>query len=190
MDETERKSYRYRRAVPRPRPRSSRYPTNLPHPLFWVRRSLKSSILRVLLIRTPFEREHKTPQGETIWTNDQKIEQKIDRVYSTLVALTGLCMLASPLWALAFANGTVYGLAIITGFIALFFFLVAVATYSAVLTYFCRWWLYECICAVVRSGEQGLEIYLRCKLCGEGRTYCTLMLILRATSPQPTFAGS
>jgi len=125
-------------------------------PPSWVRRALESTFTRTSLYRRPFVRRaqdaeliEKSTQGETIWTNDRKIQQMIDRVYSVLVALTGLGMLAGPLWWLAFAKGVVQRLAIITGSIAIFFFLVAVAAnvrifdalaaaaaYSAVLTVF------------------------------------------------------
>jgi hypothetical protein len=60
----------------------------------------------------------------TTWQDDRKVEG----CSSTLVAVIGLGMLVGPLWILAEVSNPMHRLGIITGFIALFFVLVKVAT--------------------------------------------------------------
>lgn len=107
----------------------------------WLRNILEAtSVLRVPGVRRFFERsprdrdlikEATATQDEkegTRWPNDKRVEG-----FSTLViALIGLGMLVGPLWWLAFVNGLLHRLSIITGFIAVFFILVEVATDAGV----------------------------------------------------------
>lgn len=62
--------------------------------------------------------------GQTKWHNDKRVE----RFSSIVVALVGLAMLTGPLWILEYLSGSALRLGVITGFIAVFFVLVAVAT--------------------------------------------------------------
>lgn len=98
----------------------------------WFRNVLERSlILRTPVIRTVFERQPEEYQAintntQTIWQNDRRIEG----LSGTIIALVGLGMLLGPLWVLQVFNNSPASvrLGIITGFIALFFVLVAVAT--------------------------------------------------------------
>jgi hypothetical protein len=98
----------------------------------WFRNVLERSlILKFPLIRPLFERQPEEIRAintntQTIWQNDKRIEG----LSGTIVALGGLGMLLGPLWVLEVFNSSRADvrLGIITGFIALFFVLVAVAT--------------------------------------------------------------
>jgi hypothetical protein len=82
--------------------------------------------LRRFFKRTPREYDLiKDNSGAyTTWQDDRKVEG----CSSTLVAVIGLGMLVGPLWILAEVSNPMHRLGIITGFIALFFVLVKVAT--------------------------------------------------------------
>lgn len=81
---------------------------------------------------------------ETVWPNDQRMET----VSSVMISIIGLAMLIGPIWALAFISPMEYRLAVISGFIVVFFLvlaftrsrlyeaLAATAAYSAVLVVF------------------------------------------------------
>jgi len=98
----------------------------------WFRNVLERSlILKFPVIRPLFEREPEEYKAintntKTIWQNDKRIEG----LSGTIVALVGLGMLLGPLWVLQVFNSSANSvrLGIITGFIALFFVLLAVAT--------------------------------------------------------------
>jgi hypothetical protein len=98
----------------------------------WFRNVLERSlILKFPAIRPFFEREPEeyriiNTNTKTIWQNDKRIEG----LSGTIVALVGLGMLLGPLWVLEVFTGfsSSVRLGIITGFITLFFVLVAVAT--------------------------------------------------------------
>lgn len=85
-------------------------------------------LLRIPVIRNVFDREpddfNIIKDSETIWHNDKKVE----RFSSVVVAIVGLAMLTGPLWILEYVNGAAIRLGVITGFIAVFFVLVSVAT--------------------------------------------------------------
>jgi hypothetical protein len=87
---------------------------------------LRMQGLRRFFKRTPREYDLiKDNSGAyTTWQYDRKVEG----CSSTLVAVIGLRMLVGPLWILAKASNPMHRLGIITGFIALFFVLVKVAT--------------------------------------------------------------
>lgn len=136
----------------------------LPKKLSWFRKVLERSlILRTPLIRRCFERrgkdieDYKDIRGmrhgkpgalkPTRWQNDKRV----DYCSSSVIAVIGLGMLIAPLWILEQINHDRPSarLGAITGFIVVFFLLVAVATtarvfdalaataaYSAVLTVF------------------------------------------------------
>lgn len=98
----------------------------------WFRNVLERSlILKFPIIRSLFERQPEEIKAintntQTVWQNDGRVET----LSGTIVALVGLGMLLGPLWVLQVfraSPGTVR-LGIITGFISLFFVLVAVAT--------------------------------------------------------------
>lgn len=87
---------------------------------------LKTPVVRPLFERRPEEYETINRNARTIWQNDKRVEG----LSGTIVALVGLGMLLGPLWVLQIfetSSGQVR-LGIITGFITLFFVLVAVAT--------------------------------------------------------------
>jgi hypothetical protein len=102
----------------------------------WFRNVLERTlILRTPFIRTYFEREPEEYEAintntRTIWQNDGRIEG----LSSGMIALVGLGMLVGPLWVLEVFNwaDSKVRLGIITGFIGLFFVLVAVATTARV----------------------------------------------------------
>ena len=102
----------------------------------WFRSVLERTlILRTPLLRRYFERipeEYKAinMNTQTIWQNDSRIEN----VSGTTIALVGLGMLVGPLWILDlfYQSSNQIRLGIITGFIILFFILVAVATTARV----------------------------------------------------------
>ena len=66
--------------------------------------------------------------GRGYWQDDKKVET----VSQFTIAIVGLGMLVGPLWWLNFVSAPESQLGIITGFIALFFVLVAVATTASV----------------------------------------------------------
>jgi hypothetical protein len=102
----------------------------------WFRDVLERTfILRMPLLRRYFERvpeEYRAinTNTQTIWQNDGRIE----KVSGTTIAIVGLGMLVGPLWVLEVFNQSdnKIRLGIITGFIMLFFVLVAVATTARV----------------------------------------------------------
>ena len=81
---------------------------------------------------------------DTVWPNDQRME----KVSSVLISVVGLAMLIGPIWALAYIQRMEYRLAVISGFIVVFFVVLAItrsrlyealaatAAYSAVLVVF------------------------------------------------------
>lgn len=98
----------------------------------WFRNVLERSlILKFPIIRSLFERQPEEIKAintntQTVWQNDMRVEG-----FSwTIVALVGLGMLLGPLWVLEVFNGSPSNvrLGVITGFITVFFVLVAVAT--------------------------------------------------------------
>jgi hypothetical protein len=107
----------------------------------WLRNVLEATfVLRIPGVRRFFERKPRdrdlikeatatlNEKEGTRWPNDERVEG-----FSTLViALIGLGMLVGPLWWLAYVSGLVHRLSIITGFIAVFFILVEVATDAGV----------------------------------------------------------
>jgi hypothetical protein len=105
-----------------------------PKPRSWFRNVLERTlILRVPGLRVFFERkpdEYKTinTNSKTIWQNDNRVEG----TSSAVIAIIGLGMLVGPLWILNQANTRSEQLGIITGFIVLFFILVATATTARV----------------------------------------------------------
>ena len=102
----------------------------------WFRDVLERTfILRMPLLRKYFERVPEEYRAinmntQTIWQNDGRIE----KVSGTTIAFVGLGMLVGPLWVLEVFNQSDkrIQLGIITGFIMLFFVLVAVATTARV----------------------------------------------------------
>lgn len=119
----------------------------LPKNISWFRKVIERSlILRIPGVRQCFERkpsdiedydairdiedgEHNTIR-KTRWQNDKRV----DRLSSAVIAVVGLGMLIAPLWTLEELdqNYTDIRLAVITGFIIVFFLLVAVATTARV----------------------------------------------------------
>ena len=84
--------------------------------------------LKWVFTKDPPEKERIDPLSETTWQNDKSID-----IFSwVLFAILTLCMLTGPLWILDKVNGTSQRLGIITGFIGLFFVLVAIATTAKV----------------------------------------------------------
>ena len=81
---------------------------------------------------------------DTVWPNDQRME----KVSSVMISIIGLAMLIGPIWALAYIRPMEYRLAVISGFIVVFFVVLAItrsrlyealaatAAYSAVLVVF------------------------------------------------------
>ncbi|KAF2790450.1 hypothetical protein K505DRAFT_340422 [Melanomma pulvis-pyrius CBS 109.77] len=81
---------------------------------------------------------------ETVWPNDQRME----KVSSVLISVVGIAMLIGPIWGLAYIRRMEYRLAVISGFIVVFFVVLAItrsrlyealaatAAYSAVLVVF------------------------------------------------------
>ena len=63
-------------------------------------------------------------EGTTKWHKEKRVE----RFSSTIIALVGLCMIIGPLWILEFVHHSVFRLAIISGFVVVFFVVVGVAT--------------------------------------------------------------
>lgn len=101
----------------------------------WFRNVLESTlILRTPVVRSFFERkpeEYETINlnSETIWQNDNRVEG----LSGGIIAVVGLGMLVGPLWILdKYDQHVNVQLGVITGFIALFFVLVAVATTAKV----------------------------------------------------------
>ncbi|KAK3081686.1 hypothetical protein LTS18_003901 [Coniosporium uncinatum] len=103
-----------------------------PKELSWFRTVLEwTFVLRLPVFRRQPEELQKYDelrQGDVIWPNDKRLE----RFCSTVIAIVGLGMLIGPLWILNFVTNTEERLGVITGFIALFFVLVAVATNARV----------------------------------------------------------
>ena len=90
-------------------------------------RFLKIPCIKPCFTRKPYD-YNVINDGQGIWQNDKKVEG-----CSTLtIAVVGLGMLVGPLWWLNFVEAQEIRLGIITGFIALFFVLVAVATTARV----------------------------------------------------------
>jgi len=87
---------------------------------------LQTPVIRPLFERRPEEYETINTNAQTIWQNDNRVEG----LSGTIVALVGLGMLLGPLWVLEAFNASSghVRLGVITGFITLFFVLVAVAT--------------------------------------------------------------
>lgn len=119
----------------------------LPKKLSWFRKVLERSlVLKIPLFRTCFERKckdiedykdisgigHGKPGAlkPTRWQNDKRV----DYCSSSVIAVTGLGMLIAPLWILEQINHDRPSarLGAITGFIVVFFLLVAVATTARV----------------------------------------------------------
>ena len=84
-------------------------------------------------------------EGGTMWTDDKAI----DTAAEIMTAISCLCMLTGPLWILDYVDGIHQRLGVITGFVAILFILVRLATtakmsdaiaaaaaYAAVLTVF------------------------------------------------------
>jgi hypothetical protein len=102
----------------------------------WFRNVLERTfVLRVPCVRGIFEREPEeydtiNTNARTIWQNDRRVEG----LSSGVIAIVGLGMLLGPLWILEVFKDAdpVVRLGIITGFITLFFILVAVATTAKV----------------------------------------------------------
>ena len=55
-------------------------------------------------------------------------DNKIDRFSTTFIMIVGLAMLIAPLWILAFLEGLLQRLGVISAFIVLFVILVSVST--------------------------------------------------------------
>lgn len=106
----------------------------------WFRNILEATFflrtpgVRLLFERKPREYEiikkatESTNLNLTIWSNDKRVEG----LSTSVIAVIGLGMLVGPLWWLAVVHGIIHRLAIITGFITIFFCLVAVATDAGV----------------------------------------------------------
>jgi hypothetical protein len=97
-----------------------------------MRKALEKTLLLdqlpLLPMRRWFQREPREYEvirdDQTVWPNDKRVEN----LCSTVLATIGLAMLVGPLWILEYVNKTPVRLGIITGFVALFFALVAVGT--------------------------------------------------------------
>lgn len=119
----------------------------LPKKLSWFRKVLERSlVLKIPVLRTCFERkckdieDYKDIRGighgrpgalkPTTWQNDKRV----DYCSSSVIAIVGLGMLIAPLWILEQINHDRPSarLGAITGFIIVFFLLVAVATTARV----------------------------------------------------------
>ncbi len=88
---------------------------------------LKLPCIKPWFTRKPYD--HKViDDGQGYWPNEKRVE----RLSELTIAIVGLGMLVGPLWWLNFVSSTERQLGIITGFIALFFVLVAVATTASV----------------------------------------------------------
>jgi hypothetical protein len=105
----------------------------------WFRNLLdRSFVLKTPILRDFFERQPYdydiikdatfTDKNYTTWPNDERVEG----LSTIVIAFVGLGMLIGPLWWLAFVNGIVHRLSIITGFMGIFFILVEVATDAGV----------------------------------------------------------
>ena len=94
---------------------------------------IESTLVRLPLLKRAFireipERERIDPESFTTWQNDTNID-----IFSwILFALLTLGMLTGPLWILEKVNSMAQQLGIITGFIGVFFILVALATTAKV----------------------------------------------------------
>jgi hypothetical protein len=64
----------------------------------------------------------------TTWPNDKRVE----KLSSGVISFAGLAMLIGPLWILAYVHHTAIRLGVISGFIVVFFVVVAVATTARV----------------------------------------------------------
>ncbi|KAF2814458.1 uncharacterized protein BDZ99DRAFT_237951 [Mytilinidion resinicola] len=90
-------------------------------------RFLKIPWLKPCFLRTPLD-DKIINDGRGYWQNDRNLE-----AFSFwVIAFVGLGMLVGPIWILAFIVDPLKRLGVITGFIALFFILVAVATTAKV----------------------------------------------------------
>ena len=104
--------------------------------LFSVVQKSKSP-LRVLLEHSHHFRllkvwQQKDVEDTTKTHNDKNIhyisDEKIDRFIATFIMILGLIMLIAPLWTLAFLEGLVQRLGVISAFVVLFVALVSVTT--------------------------------------------------------------
>jgi hypothetical protein len=93
----------------------------------WVRQTLFYSKLLKYFRRIPFDHDI-VADGYTTWIH----EKRIGYVSSCIIAFVGLAMLIGPLWILEAVEKDETRLGIITGFIALFFVMVGVATTARV----------------------------------------------------------
>jgi hypothetical protein len=59
---------------------------------------------------------------DTVWPNDQRME----KVSTVVISLVGISMLIGPIWALAFVKMIEWRLGVISGFIVIFFVVLAV----------------------------------------------------------------
>ncbi|KAF2500480.1 hypothetical protein BU16DRAFT_451984 [Lophium mytilinum] len=90
-------------------------------------RFLKMPWMRHFFTRIPLDNKI-IYDGRGYWQNDRNVE----KFSSWVIAVVGLGMLVGPIWILAFVADSAKRLGVITGFIALFFILVAVATTAKV----------------------------------------------------------
>jgi hypothetical protein len=95
----------------------------------WFRKRLESSfLLNVPMMRSFFSRTPADYQtigdDRTVWQDDKKIEM----FSSLMTGCLGLAMLIGPLWILIYVVKPHQRLGVITGFIVLFYVVVAVAT--------------------------------------------------------------
>jgi hypothetical protein len=95
----------------------------LPQEKSWFRRVLEYT----LVCNLPVFRRKDSPK-DVVLSNTKRLET----CSSLLIALVGLAMLIGPLWILEFVTNTKQQLGIITGFIVLFFWVVAVGTNARV----------------------------------------------------------
>jgi hypothetical protein len=85
--------------------------------------------LRDFFSRDPPEDGVVTLQNEdTIWPNDERVE----KLSAGVISLVGLAMLIGPLWILAYVHHIAIRLGVISGFVVIFFVVVAVATTAQV----------------------------------------------------------
>lgn len=94
----------------------------IPFEKSWFRRVLEWTFV----LRLPVFRRERS--DGVIFSNNRRLES----LSTTVVAIFGLAMLIAPLWILEAVHDPTSQLAIITGFIALFFFVVKVATNAKV----------------------------------------------------------
>jgi hypothetical protein len=95
----------------------------------WFRKRLESTfLLNTPMMRPIFGREpadyHIISDDRTVWQDDKKIEM----FSSLMTGFVGLIMLIGPLWILLYVTKPHPRLGVITGFIVLFYAVVAIAT--------------------------------------------------------------